>query len=80
LLIDLNLTGDDKEENMPKQNDRKAEQIFNKLSNYGYSKKVAEIIWLWYNPSEKIEPVSNFKPIVKEKTNGQYPSDKVFLC
>ena len=51
---------------MPKQNDRKSEQVFSKLSDYGYSKKVAATIWLWYNPSEKVEAVSNFKPIVKE--------------
>ncbi len=51
---------------MPKQNDQKSEQIFSKLSECGYSKKVAETIWLWYNPSEKVEAVSNFKPIIKE--------------
>lgn len=65
MLISLNLTDD--EENMPKQNDQKSEQVFSKLSDYGYSKKVAAKIELWYNPSEKVEAVSNFKPIVKEQ-------------
>ena len=31
-----------------------------------YEKEVAAAIWLWYDPSEKVEAVSNFKPSVKE--------------
>jgi hypothetical protein len=54
---------------MPEQNDQKSEQVINKLSGYGYSKKVAAAIWLLYKSSEKVEAVSNFKPTVKE-TNG----------
>jgi hypothetical protein len=51
---------------LPKQNDQKSELLFSKLSDFGYSKKVATAIWLWYNPSEKVEGVTNFKPNVKE--------------
>jgi hypothetical protein len=51
---------------MKKKNEGKSEQLFSKLSVCGYSKEVAAAIWLWYNPSEKVEAVSNFKPIVKE--------------
>lgn len=40
---------------MPEQNDLKSEQVFSKLSDYGYSKKATLAIWLWYNPSEKVE-------------------------
>ena len=61
----LKFTSDD-DEKMTKQNDRKSEQAFSKLSDYGYSKNVAEAIWFWYNPSEKVEAVSNYKPKVKE--------------
>jgi len=35
---------------MPQQNDQKSEQVFSKLSSYGYSKEVAEAIWRWYHP------------------------------
>jgi len=62
LLINLNLIEDEEWENMPKQNDRISEEIFSKLSDYGYSKKAAATIWLWYHSSEKDRAVSNFKP------------------
>ena len=66
MLINFKFNSEDEEKNMPKQNDRKSEQVFSKLSDCGYSKKVAATIWLWYNPSEKSEAASNFKPIVKK--------------
>jgi hypothetical protein len=32
----------------------KSEQVFTKLTTYGYSERVAETIWQWYHPSDKV--------------------------
>ena len=43
---------------MIRDSKNKSEQIFSKLPNYGYSEKVAELIWRWYHPNYKV--VNNF--------------------
>ena len=40
---------------MPEHNDRKSEQVFSRLPRYGYSEKVATLIWEWYHPSNKTD-------------------------
>jgi hypothetical protein len=30
----------------------KSEKIFGKLTDHGYSEKVAEAVWQWYHPSK----------------------------
>ncbi|MGD0450248.1 MAG: hypothetical protein ABSA79_04220 [Candidatus Bathyarchaeia archaeon] len=44
---------------MPKQSDQKTDEVFSKLPNYGYSERVAALIWRWYHPSMKMEQFPN---------------------
>ena len=39
---------------MPQQTSQRSEQVFSKLPDYGYSKKVVTAIWRWYHPSEEV--------------------------
>jgi hypothetical protein len=45
------------EEYMPQYSSQKSEQVFSKLTDHGYSEKVAEAIWRWYHPSMSIKAV-----------------------
>jgi len=36
---------------------QRSEEVFSKLSDYGYSKEVATAIWQWYHPSNKAVPI-----------------------
>jgi hypothetical protein len=42
---------------MPKQSSQKSDQVFSILPDYGYSKKVAALIWQWYHPSKKVPAI-----------------------
>jgi hypothetical protein len=42
---------------MPKQSSQKPEQVFTTLPEYGYSKNVTNVIWQWYHPYKKAEPI-----------------------
>jgi hypothetical protein len=42
---------------MPKQDSQKSEQVFIKVPDYGYSEKVANLIWQWYHPSKKVDAI-----------------------
>ena len=39
----------------------KSEQIFSKLPDYGYSKRVTNAIYRWYHPHYKATKIYNFK-------------------
>jgi hypothetical protein len=42
---------------MPQLSSQRSEQVFSKLSDYGYSEKVANAIWRWYHPSKKVAAI-----------------------
>jgi predicted Ser/Thr protein kinase len=43
--------------NPKNENGYKSDQVFSKLTDHGYSEKVAEAIWRWYHPSMQIKSV-----------------------
>jgi len=36
---------------MAQGSNQKSEHVFSKLTEFGYSKRVAEAIWRWYHPT-----------------------------